>query len=129
MSNNSGISISNGNLVAGAVAINGTAINNGSGGDVNIQIVNEAVRELEKAVAGIPIPPATKERISAELKSVEQNAAAPEPEQKQRAADSLKNAIELLKLGGATISQLLSVVGPVKTLAGIIGTSLAALGL
>ena len=129
MSVNNGISISNGNLVAGAVAVNGTALNNGSGGDVNIQVVNEAVRELEKAVADIPVPAATKERIAAELKSVEQNAAAPEPEKKQRAADSLKKVIELLKLGGATITQLLAVVGPVKTLAGIVGTSLAALGL
>lgn len=129
MSNNSGISITGGNLVAGAVAVNGDAVNYGSGGDVNVQIIHEAVRELEKAVAAIPVPSATRDRIADELKTVEQSAAAPEPEKKRRAADSLKNVIELLKLGGATVSQLLGVIGPVKTLAGIVGTSLAALGL
>lgn len=129
MSNNSGISISNGNLVAGAVAVNGTAVNYGSGGDANVQIIHQAVRELQQAVAAIPAPAAAHERIAAELKNVEQSAAAPEPEKKQRAVDSLKNIVEILKVSGATVTQLLGLAGPVKALAGILGTTLGALGL
>ena len=117
---NSGL-IVGGNLVAGAVAVNGNATNSGA---VNADL-RQLVAEVQRAVDATSAPAAVKGEAAAALEEASQAAAA---DDKPRAASRLAKMVEILKLGGATIGELVALSTPLGALAKIVGASLGSLG-
>ncbi|HET7437760.1 MAG TPA: hypothetical protein VFN10_23850 [Thermoanaerobaculia bacterium] len=118
--NNSGLIVNGGNVVAGALAVNGDATNYG---DVHASI-GAAVDALHRAVESTSASPETKAKVANELQELKKEAEVDKP----AAASRLTKIVEMLKAGGATIRELLAISTPLGALAQLVGSSLAMLG-
>jgi hypothetical protein len=124
MKSNNGII---GNVNAGVLAINGNATNNGSI-NMNVSQLRDSVEELRRRVDALPIAAPVRESVADHLDDLRETAAAPEPEPK-KIEKALDRTIKVLQRAGMAASSLVTLTGPVKTIAEMIGTSLAAFGL
>ena len=118
--NNSGLIVNGGNVVAGALAVNGNATNYG---DVHASI-GAAVDALHHAVESTSATPETKAQVANELHELKKEAESDKP----AAASRLSKIVEMLKAGGATIRELVAISTPLGALAQLVGSSLAMLG-
>lgn len=120
MSNNSGISISGGGLYANVVAVNGNATNYGTA-TLNINELTQVIEELRRAV-----PSQHAAAVAPAMTGLEAAAKTAEPE---KVKSTLQRVIDTLKSAGVAVGAVTDLAGPVAKIAGMIGASIASLGL
>lgn len=116
-----------GNVNAGVLAINGNATNNGTI-NMNVPVLRDSVDELRRRVDALPIEASVRESVADHLDDLSEAAAEPQPEP-VKVEKALDRTINVLRRAGVAASSLVTLAGPVKTIAEMIGSSLAAFGL
>ena len=124
MSNNSGVQITNGNYNAEVSAVGtGASATKITGSDPRVAA---ALDELRGAVEKLSLSAQQKQILSADVAQID---AAAKEGNATAAKSGLQSLADKLRMAGVVVKETLSLAGPLATLAGVVGTSLAALGL
>jgi hypothetical protein len=121
MSNKGGISINGGSLYANVVAVGGGNATNYGTATLNINELTQAIDELRRA-----IPPQHAGTVAPAIADLEVAARTAEPE---RVKSTLQRVVDTLKSAGLAVGAITSLMEPVARIAGMVGTTIASMGL